>query len=49
MGGSNLKKLEKTTSAAVGRAKIDDFSYVFMHILKKSEKISSAAVGRAKN
>ena len=35
VGGSNLKKLEKTTSAAVGRAKIDDFSYVFMHILKK--------------
>ena len=37
-GGSNLKKLEKTTSAAVSRAKIDDFSYVFMHILKKLEK-----------
>ena len=33
-----MKKLEKTTSAAVGRAKIDDFSYVFMHILKKLEK-----------
>ena len=38
VGGSNLKKLEKTTSAAIGRAKIDDFSYVFMHILKKLEK-----------
>ena len=29
-----MKKLEKMTSAP----KIDDFSYVFMHILKKLEK-----------
>ena len=33
-----MKKLEKMTSAAVGRTKIDDFSYVVMHILKKLGK-----------